>query len=478
MPGSDLNRPESRQTLEMSVVASSTTDVVPHDPAGEAAALAITEILHPAVVQMSYRPCDQPSPEVCECPAADPVAVAASGPGPQGWELTFSLKLSGRIAAMAGDDRNGLGSLLCLLPAAALRAAARVRPAGEQPAHLDAPLRRAVRDLVVVELLGHHPAITNGDRLDATALVAETVEYLVELSGTRVESEQVTHGVLIADVFQDEPRLQFDYPDDLRPAKRAPLLFDGQRSVLVVDRKGRARTELQRHRLDEMAPSDLPEDRFATEFAASGSLVSNATRRLGGIGFFLRADRSIWVYVDGQPLVLRRGEHWTAFPLELTTIIDRMIGGGAAARTVVQAAYLNSAMGHGAILAIVADASQIDDAVSPKDRYDLRDEQDLAGARPETRLHHLIDADRLDAQTLARLADLDGATIVDRAGRLVAYGAIVTSANSEHEGARTAAAKTLSTVADVVLKVSQDGDVTVFTNGEAVATLLDQRTGG
>ena len=50
--------------------------------------------------------------------------------------------------------------------------------------------------------------------------------------------------------------------------------------------------------------------------------------------------------------------------------------------------------------------------------------------------------------------------------------------NSEHEGARTAAAKTLSTVADVVLKVSQDGDVTVFAGGEAVATLLDQRGSG
>jgi len=203
--------------------------------------------------------------------------------------------------------------------------------------------------------------------------------------------------------------------------------------------------------------------------------VSSATRRLSGIGVFLRADRSIWVFVDGQPLVLRRRERWTAFPLELTTIIDRMIGGGPAAATVVQAAYLTSAMGHGAILAIVSDASQVDDAVSPKDRYDLRHEQDLDAARPETLLHHLIDAEEVDAQTLARLADLDGATIVDRGGALIAYGAIVSSANSEHEGARTAAAKTLSTVADVVLKVSQDGDITVFANGELVATLLGQR---
>ena len=90
----------------------------------------------------------------------------------------------------------------------------------------------------------------------------------------------------------------------------------------------------------------------------------------------------------------------------------------------------------------------------------------------ETRLHHLIDAEDLDAQTLARLAALDGATILDRDGRLLAYGAIVTSSDSQHEGARTAAAKTLSQTAEIVLKVSVDGDITVFRAGEVIATLL------
>ena len=64
--------------------------------------------------------------------------------------------------------------------------------------------------------------------------------------------------------------------------------------------------------------------------------------------------------------------------------------------------------------------------------------------RPETRLHHLIDGSDLDAADARPLAELDGATILDRDGRLLAYGAIVTSSDSEHEGARTAAAKSLS----------------------------------
>ena len=44
--------------------------------------------------------------------------------------------------------------------------------------------------------------------------------------------------------------------------------------------------------------------------------------------------------------------------------------------------------------------------------------------------------------------------------------------DSAHEGARTAAARTLSLSADIVLKVSVDGDITVFREAEVVATLL------
>jgi hypothetical protein len=208
---------------------------------------------------------------------------------------------------------------------------------------------------------------------------------------------------------------------------------------------------------------------------ASGALVAEATRHLGGVGFFVRDDRSIWTFVDGRPLLVRRGEHWTAFPIELAASIEHMIGGGSVAALVAQAAFFISAQPDGAILAIVEDADSLDHVVSLKDRYDLRNEIDPSAMRPETRLHHLIDAEELDEQTLVRLATLDGATVLDREGRLLAYGAIVSSSGSQHEGARTAAARTLSETADVVLKVSVDGDITIFRDGAPVTTLLGAR---
>jgi hypothetical protein len=392
------------------------------------------------------------------------------GDGPAGWRVTCTLTLGERIAKFVSPDSRQVLTLFHALPPAALRAASQLRGRyGGDTTALSPPLRRALRDSIVIELLADYAGAS--ERPATTDLIAETIEYLIELSGTRVESHELTHGVIITDALRDTPRLRFDYPAHLRAAKRAPLLFDGQRALLVVDRDGHARSELQRHRLNERFPGGGGRP-GRSALLDSGSFVAEATRRLGGLGFYLRSDRTIWVFVDGQPLVLRRGEHWTAFPLELTAFIADLIGGGEATGIVVQAALNVSAEGRGAILAIVDHAGVLDTIVSPKDRYDLRNEFDPTAIRTETRLHHLIDGEELDDQTLSRLAGLDGATIVDRDANLLAYGAIVTSSDSQHEGARTAAAKSLSHTADIVLKVSEDGDITVFHQGDVITRLL------
>jgi hypothetical protein len=436
---------------------------------GDAIAATVSEVLGGASVDLVYSPAGGPAPS-----GPDGLATAtAVGPGPDGWQITFNIRLESRIAPQATPDGGALSEILHGLPGAALRAAAQFDPLRRESIdELTPAMRRAVRDTVVIELLGHHSAARAVPT--TTQVLADTIEFLIELSGTRVEAMDLTHGVLITNVLRDTPRLRFDYPADLRAAKRGPLLFDGRRSLLLIDGEGRARAELQRHRVQRFKPASPLETIAPTELVESGGLVAEATRHLGGIGLFLRSDRTIWAFAGGRPIVLRRGEHWTAFPLELQTAIASLIGGGSAAEILVQTAFLISAQRRGAILAIVEDPASLDEVVSPKDRYDLRNEFDPMAMRTETRLHHLIDADPLDAQTLARLATLDGATVLDRDAHLLAYGAIVTSANSDHEGARTAAAKTLSETADVVLKISVDGDITVFHDGKALATLLGQ----
>jgi hypothetical protein len=447
----------------------STVEHLPADPVGEAVAATIAELLGGASVELLYAPPGDPLPEAPDGPAT----ASAAGVGPSGWTTRLIVTLGPRRASAATTANTPLREILEVLPGAGLRAAesfwAAPRDGGEH--HLTPAMHRALRDMIVVEALGRHPAC--GGREAATELFAEIIEYLIELSGTRVESSDLTHGVIITDALSDEPRLEFKYPADLRAAKRAPLLFDGQRSVLVVDGDGRARTELQSHRLDRLTPGTALLDPYAAEFSNTGALVAEATRRLGGLGFFLRADRGIWVFADGQPLLVRRAERWTAFPLELADAISGATGATpATAEILVQAAFIISAQRHGAILAIVEDPDSLEGIVSAKDRYDQHDAADPTAMQVETRLHHLIDAEDLDARALARFAALDGATILDRQGRLIAYGAIVSSSGSQFEGARTAAAKTLSHTAEIVLTVSADGDITVFRAGRVAATLL------
>jgi hypothetical protein len=449
------------------ILRRSTSHEIPADPVA-AAADAVVDILGPSDVDLCYSPAGSARPDV----GSGPASAWATGPGPEGWDLTVVVILDTRIAGLASEAQSTLVELLQALPSAAVRAAAhlRERSAPEDAGPVTAAVRRAVRDTVANEILSTYlrrrVSHLRGD------LVGETIEYLIELSGTRVESHDLTHGVVVTDVLHDVPRLEFAYPADIRAAKRAPLLFDGQQSLLVVDPSGRARRELERHRFERLKPTARAAPLAGADLGESGSLVAAATSVLGGLGFFLRADRSIWTFVDGRPLLVRRSEHWTAFPLELTASIAGMIGGGAVAGLVTQAALMISARARGAILAIVADSADLVGVVSPKDRYDLRNDIDPMAMQFETRLHHLIDADDLDEHTLVRLAMLDGATVLDCDGRLLAYGAIVSSADSENEGARTAAAKTLSATALVVLKVSVDGDITVFRNGSVVATLL------
>ncbi|NNE95918.1 MAG: hypothetical protein HKN24_07810, partial [Acidimicrobiales bacterium] len=371
------------------------------------------------------------------------------------------------------EAQSALAQTLDSLPAAALNAATQFHGANTGPNNtsLSPSLQRALRDTVIVEFLAQH-AIWNNSETDYRRLLADTIEYLIELSGTRVESQELTHGIVITNALTDEPRLTVSYPSGLRAAKRSPLLFDGRRSVLVVDERGRARTELQAHRLDQLEHELVELDPEGQPFHDRGTLVSRSTEELGGIGFYLRGDRSIWAFVDGRPLVVRRSEHWKAFPIWLTRALQEAVGEGSAVELVVQAALLVSVQERGAIFGIVGSTDSLDSTVARKDRYDLRNEVDPNAMQVETRLHHLIETTDMDAQTLARLAALDGATIVDCHGSLLAYGAILTSKDSQHEGARTAAAKTLSLIALAVLKVSEDGDITVFRSGEVVANLL------
>jgi len=78
---------------------------------------------------------------------------------------------------------------------------------------------------------------------------------------------------------------------------------------------------------------------------------------------------------------------------------------------------------------------------------------------------------RTDRRIIADLASVDGALIVDRTGRLIAYGAMVRSSSSNStQGARSRAAVAASR-RGLAVKVSSDGGISVYRRGKLVVSL-------
>src|SRR5882762_5557842 len=99
-----------------------------------------------------------------ECVPSDPVGEAVA-------------------AAIAGVMGSSSLEILGVLPDAGLQVAARFAGLdGTDPAPLSPALHRAVRDMIVVEALGRHRA--SAGTPVSSALFAETIEFLIELSGT------------------------------------------------------------------------------------------------------------------------------------------------------------------------------------------------------------------------------------------------------------------------------------------------------
>jgi hypothetical protein len=127
----------------------------------------------------------------------------------------------------------------------------------------------------------------------------------------------------------------------------------------------------------------------------------------------------------------------------------------------------------GALFVVLDDpAVAVPQLVAPLDRLDAPTPAVRDTAPPSRRqLMHLLEgrsATDLDPAVLAALASLDGATVVDRAGRLRAAGAVLRHpplSEDERdgivEGARTTAALAASRFGPV-LKVSEDGAITFF----------------
>ena len=205
---------------------------------------------------------------------------------------------------------------------------------------------------------------------------------------------------------------------------------------------------------------------------------ARATAQHGHVCAVLSPSREIMVFAEGTEMFTFRGAAWHLVDAQAKyRLWADAVGDEPLAARVFQTARDLSDAREGAIFVVVREPdAAIPQLVAPADRLDLPirelDERDSGSEGPSRRhLLHLLERRTitdLEPSVLMGLAALDGATVIDRSGRLLAAGAILRHPPSQQldagngvEGARTTAAMAASQFGPV-LKVSEDGVITFF----------------
>ena len=340
----------------------------------------------------------------------------------------------------------------------------------------------AFEDFIVGEYVGTPDA----SRLP-TALEALRVAAL-----STYENRRVSTGALLLGTDND-PALPTwvntqgapKYGVRLTAIKGFHRLCDGIRTVYLVDHQGDLARAVEVSRWADLAvgiePGTAPCPRAYCDHA-------RATRQGGHVCLVLTPSQEIKVFARGEMMFSFSDARWRLLdiPTKFTTwckAVGATTCANLAAR-LFQAALNLAEDRKGALFVVLRDpVASVPQLIAPADRIDEEiafddpeDPDNLSPRLAKRSLHHVVRGRgiaEIDPAVLESLSGIDGAVVTDRDGRLLTFGAILRIAPETLkvaravEGARTLAALAAS-LHGPVLKVSEDGFLTMFLGGRRV----------
>lgn len=312
--------------------------------------------------------------------------------------------------------------------------------------------------------------------------IASTIQTLRTAALSTYENRRVSTGALL--VGDDEtgcrpsPSDALRYGVELTALKSIHRLCDGKQTLFLVDREGRLSEIVDIGRWAEaISPGEGPEVPCVRSYAAH----ARATSQGGHVCLVLSPNQEIKLFAEGIQAFSYANGRWRILdPLAKFLAWSDAVSRPALARSLFQAALELAEKRQGGLFVVVDDPGQaIGRLIAP---HDALDAEPASGAPAELNpgdpmakraLHYLArnrNAVELDPCVLEALACIDGALTVDRAGRIVAFGAILRHDAASLpgpmaiEGARTTAALVASRFG-AVLKVSEDGVISCFLRG-------------
>jgi hypothetical protein len=320
-----------------------------------------------------------------------------------------------------------------------------------------------------------------------TSRIASTIQTLRITALSTFENRRVSTGALLLGPGDDldhpsrpTPPDALHYGVELTSLKSIHRLCDGKRTLFLVDREGKLADIIDVDRWAVIAAPGIPEIPCARVFTAH----ARATRTGGHVCLVLSPNQEIKLFAGGaQSFAFAHGRWRILDPASKFAVWEVAVANPALARVLFQTALDLAECRQGGLLVVLAHPSEaVGRLIAPHDV--LADEApdgppaELTPGDPfAKRALHYLPRGRtvldLDPPVVEALASLDGALVSDRAGRLIAFGAILRHDAASlpgpvtAEGARTTAALVASRFGPV-LKVSEDGVVSCFLNGARV----------
>ena len=335
----------------------------------------------------------------------------------------------------------------------------------------------AIEDRYIGAFLDHRPYAIEG-RTARADRIASIIEILRVAALSSYENRPISTGVLLLGTTHDPCRAgaqpppgEARYTESLARIKSAYRLADGVRTVFLASSEGRLLDIVDIDRwVSEVCRQQPLHGPCARPFEAH----ARATTQHGHVCAVLSPSREIKIFAEGAELFAFRGGAWNLLDVQAKyRLWADAVGNETVAACLFQTARDLADAREGALFLVARDPTEaVRELVAPADRLDVAVTPSETPTRRD--LLHLLGgrtASDLDPSVFAALSSLDGATVTDRSGRLLAAGAILRHPQDPPgggvvEGARTTAALAASRFGPV-LKVSEDGIITFF-DGERV----------
>jgi DNA integrity scanning protein DisA with diadenylate cyclase activity len=306
------------------------------------------------------------------------------------------------------------------------------------------------------------------------------------------ENRRVSMGALLLGTLEDPLMPGWVNPEGaprfnarLTAIKGFHRLSDGVRTVFLVDRQGDLMRAVDIERWADQTQGDEP---LLAPCPRPYLSHAKATRSGDHVCLVLTPAQEIKVFAEGALVFAFSDARWRLLDIPTKFAVwCKAVGQGCPrglAQKIFQAALNLSEGRRGALFVVLRNpATSIPQLIAPPDRIieevvadDPHDPDNLSPRLAKRALHHVVRGQSLmdlDPAVLEAAAGIDGAVVTDLEGRLLTFGAILRIGPDALkiaraiEGARTLAAMAAS-YHGPVLKVSEDGFLTMFLGGRRV----------